>query len=114
MFEKTKSRYAHLSNKVPPKTKAFLKKIPFGLLSAVFLGITYFIAGTIGMLIVPAVLAVFFILPFSMIFAVLDIVIRKKKLVPIICLCLSCYTYFGMLSSLIAMLFGIIKQIILK
>ena len=57
----------------------FLRKIPFRLLSALCVMFTYLVAGTIGLLIVPMLLCIFCVLPFAVLFAVLDIVIRKKK-----------------------------------
>ncbi len=110
MFEKTKIRYAKLSAKVPPKVKDLLKKVPFGFLSLFFLLLTYFVGGILGMLVIPALLAILFILPWSIVFAVLDIVIRKKKIIPIICLCEGCFTYFGTIGMLIYMAVNIINE----
>ncbi len=65
----------------------FLRKIPFGLLSALCVMFTYLVAGTIGLLIVPMLLCIFLCA------AVCGALRRaryrypqEKKLVPIICL----------------------------
>ncbi len=57
------------------------------------------------MLVLPVILCVIFVLPFGILFAILDIVIRKKKLFPIICLVECAFPFIGvvfMLTGLIA------------
>lgn len=94
------------------KIKAILQKIPFGVLSLCCLGFTYLIASTIGMLVIPVILCIVFILPVGIIFAILDIVIRKKKLIPIISLILSLYPIIGLIVILGNMLFGFAEEIV--
>lgn len=67
----------------------FLRKIPFGALSIACIAFTYMVAGTIGIFILPMILCIYCVMPVAAVLAVLDIVIRKKKIVPIICLLLS-------------------------
>ena len=43
------------------------------------------------MLVIPALLCIYFVMPYGALFAILDIVIRKKKVLPIICLILSAF-----------------------
>lgn len=92
--------------------KNILQKIPFGALSIACLLITYFVASTIGMLVIPVILCIIFILPLGVIFAVLDIVIRKKKLVPIICLIASLYPIVGFTIIMFNMISGFITTLI--
>lgn len=89
-----------------------LKKIPFGFLSLCCLGFTYLVAGTIGMLVIPVILCIVFVLPIGILFAILDIIIRKKKLIPIICLILSLYPIIGLTFILGNMLFGFAEEIV--
>lgn len=90
--------------------KSFIQKIPFGVLSLMCLGFTYFVAGTIGMLVIPVILCIIFVLPVGVIFAILDIVIRKKKLLPIISLVFSLWLIFGFIFIIASFLFEIISS----
>lgn len=94
------------------KIKAILQKIPFGVLSLCCLGFTYLVAGTIGMLVIPVILCIVFVLPVGILFAILDIIIRKKKLIPIISLVLSLYPIIGLIFILGNMLFGFAEEIV--
>ncbi len=71
--------------------KSVLQKIPFSLLSVLCILFTYLVSGIGGMLVIPALLCIFFVMPYGALFAILDMVIRKKKLLPIICLILSVF-----------------------
>ncbi len=94
------------------KFKAILQKIPFGILSLCCLGFTYLVAGTVGMLVIPVILCIVFVLPVGILFAILDIVIRKKKLIPILSLILSLYPIIGLTIILGNMLFGFAEEIV--
>ena len=91
--------------------KPFIQKVPFGVFSLICLGFTYFVACTIGMLVIPVILCVIFVLPHGVVFAILDIAIRKKKVIPIISLVLSLYLIFGTLFILCSAIFGIFSQV---
>ena len=71
--------------------KNILQKIPFSLLSILCILFTYLVSGIGGMLVIPALLCIFFVMPYGALFAILDIVIRKKKVLPIICLILTVF-----------------------
>ncbi len=86
--------------------KSFIQKIPFGVLSLMCLGFTYFVAGTIGMLVIPVILCIVFVIPIGIVFAILDIVIRKKKLIPIISLIGCLWLVFGLVFVLGSAFFG--------
>lgn len=73
------------------RLKTILQKIPFSLLSVLCILFTYLVSGIGGMLVIPALLCIFFVMPYGALFAILDMVIRKKKLMPIICLILSVF-----------------------
>lgn len=73
------------------RLKTILQKIPFSLLSVLCILFTYLVSGVGGMLVIPALLCIFFVMPYGALFAILDMVIRKKKLMPIICLILSVF-----------------------
>ncbi|MGN0574175.1 MAG: hypothetical protein ACI4IX_09570 [Acutalibacteraceae bacterium] len=73
------------------RLKNILQKIPFSLLSVLCILFTYLVSGIGGMLVIPALLCIFFVMPYGALFAILDMVIRKKKLMPIICLILSVF-----------------------
>lgn len=73
------------------RLKTILQKIPFSLLSVLCILFTYLVSGIGGMLVIPALLCIFFVMPYGALFAILDMVIRKKKLMPIICLILSLF-----------------------
>ena len=77
--------------------KPFIQKVPFGVFSLICLGFTYFVACTIGMLVVPVIFCIIFVLPHGVVFAILDIAIRKKKVIPIISLVFSLNLIFGFL-----------------
>ncbi len=94
------------------KIKTILQKIPFGFLSLCCLGFTYLVAGTVGMLVIPVILCIAFVLPIGILFAILDIIIRKKKLIPIICIILSLYPIIGLTIILGNMLFGFAEEIV--
>lgn len=76
------------------------------------LGFTYFVGGTIGMLVIPVILCIIFVLPHGVVFAILDIAIRKKKVIPIISLVLSLYLIFGFLFIICAAVFGILSDVV--
>lgn len=97
---------------VTKKKKPFIQKVPFGLFSLMCLGFTYFVGGTIGMLVIPVILCIIFVLPHGVVFAILDIAIRKKKVIPIISLALSLYLIFGFLFIMCAAVFGIFSEVI--
>lgn len=94
------------------KIKETLKKIPFGILSLCCLGFTYLVAGTVGMLVFPIILCIVFVLPLGITFAILDIVIRRKKLIPIISLALSLYPIIGFSAIILNLLRGFAEQLI--
>lgn len=96
------------------KVLNFLRKIPFGLLSALCVMFTYLVAGTIGLLIVPMLLCIFCVLPFAVLFAVLDIVIRKKKLVPIICLVFALFPMLGGILMVGTMAYDLISSVLAR
>ncbi len=64
------------------------------------------------MLVIPVILCIVFVLPVGILFAILDIVIRKKKLIPIISLILSLYPIIGLVFILGSMLFGFAEEIV--
>ena len=90
----------------------YLKKIPFGAISLIFPLFTYFVAGTIGMLVIPVILCIVFVLPIGVLFAILDIVIRKKKLIPIISLAMSLYPMAGFAFMMISIAVEMISSMI--
>lgn len=94
------------------KFNDFIKKIPFGVISLMFPLFTYFVAGTIGMLVIPVILCIIFVLPVGVLFAILDIVIRKKKLIPIISLTMSLYPMVGFAFMMITFAFEMISSMI--
>ncbi len=94
------------------KFKEILQKIPFGFLSLCCLGIYYFVGCTIGVLVVPVILCIIFVLPVGIIFAILDIVIRKKKLIPIISLISSLFPIIFLMLMLGSMAFDFAEGII--
>ena len=57
------------------------------------------------MLVIPVILCILFVLPWGVLFAVLDIVIRKKKLIPIISLMLSLEPMIGFGFMILLMIF---------
>ena len=89
------------------KFNNFIQKIPFGVISLMFPLFTYFVAGTIGMLVIPVILCIIFVLPIGVILAILDIIIRKKKLIPIISLAMSLYPMVGFAFIMITFAFEI-------
>lgn len=93
------------------KIKENLKKIPFGILSLCCLGFTYLVASTVGMLVFPVIFCIVFVLPLGIVFAILDIVIRKKKLIPIISLALSLYPIIGFTVIIFNLLRGFAEQL---
>ena len=64
------------------------------------------------MLVIPFILCIVFVLPVGILFAILDIIIRKKKLIPIISLILSLYPIIGLILILGNMLFGFAEEIV--
>lgn len=94
------------------KLKSVIQKIPLGAISLIFPLFTYFVAGTIGMLVIPVILCIVFVLPIGVVFAVLDIVLRKKKLIPIISLAMSLYPMAGFAFMMITMAFEFISSMI--
>ncbi len=93
------------------KLKTVSKKIPYSIIGLGFWLTTCMIAGITGMLVIPAMLSMIFISPWGIVFGVLDIVIRKKKLLPIICICLCGEQFLGVIFMVIAALTGIINTI---
>ncbi|MBQ4338730.1 MAG: hypothetical protein IJC37_04835 [Clostridia bacterium] len=89
-----------------------LRKIPFGILSLCCLGFTYLVASTVGMLVFPVIMCIVFVLPLGITFAILDIVIRRKKLIPIISLALSLYPIIGFTVIIFNLLRGFAEQLI--
>lgn len=94
------------------KIRETLKKIPFGILSLCCLGFTCLVAGTVGMLVFPVIMCIVFVLPLGITFAILDIVIRRKKLIPIISLALSLYPIIGFTVIIFNLLRGFAEQLI--
>lgn len=94
--------------------KPFIQKVPFGVFSLICLGFTYFVTGTIGMLVIPVLFCVFFVLPHGVVFAILDIAIRKKKVIPIISLVHSLYLIGITLFVLCSVIFGIFSDVVPK
>lgn len=82
---------------IKKEKKPFIQKVPFGVFSLICLGFTYAVACTIGVLVVPVIFCIVFVLPHGVVFAILDIAIRKKKVVPIISLVFSLNLIFGFL-----------------
>ena len=93
-------------------SKSFIQKIPFGIISLFFPLFTFMVAGTIGMLVIPVILCIIFVLPIGVFLAILDIVIRKKKLIPIISLIISLYPMFGFAFIMISVFFEMISSMI--
>jgi len=94
--------------------KPFIQKVPFGVFSLICLGFTYAVACTIGVLVIPVLFCIIFVLPHGVVFAILDIVIRKKKVIPIICLIQSLYLISATLFIFVAAISGIFSDVIPK
>ena len=92
--------------------KTAVQKIPFGIISLIFPFFTYMVAGTIGMLVIPVILCIIFVLPLGVIFAVLDIVLRRKKLIPIISLLICLGPMAGFAFMMASMFFEMISSMI--
>lgn len=89
--------------------KSFIENIPFGGLSLACLLFTYFVGGTIGMLVIPVILCIIFIIPLGIVFAILDIVIRKKRVLPIISLIGCLWLVFGLVFMFGTIFFDILS-----
>jgi hypothetical protein len=94
------------------KFRSVIQKIPLGAISLIFPFFTYFVAGTTGMLVLPVILCIIFVLPWGVLFAILDIIIRKKKLIPIISLAISLWPIIGFTFMMISIAFEAVSSII--
>ncbi len=90
--------------------KSLIQRIPFGFLSLSCLFFTYLVAGTIGMLVIPVILCIIFVLPLGIVFAILDIVIRKKRLIPIISLLGCLWPILGLGFMFVSIFFDVVSS----